>query len=487
MNIRQLIDSLDVTLIAGNLADEINDIAYDSRKVGKDSLFVAIRGYKDDGHKYIEQAIQSGATCIVAESFRDLSAPCQPVALIQTPDSRLALAALASRFFDYPARSLKAVGVTGTNGKTTTCHIVKAILEAAGAQVGMLGTVLNITGKQASAATLTTPESLDLQRYLREMADSGITHAALEVSSHALTLGRIEGIEFHAVGFTNFTRDHIDFHGTMEKYFDAKKKIFDYLTANGRAVLNYDDPALRNLALELPCSVIACGLEQGAHIQAKDISNRKEGLQFSIQLPHGQIHVSSQLRGFNNVYNILLAVGIAYALGVDKDAVIHGVSNAQAVPGRFETIRMTDHIIAIVDYAHTDDALNRLIREARALTRGRIITVFGCGGNRDAGKRPLMGKIAETLSDVVIVTSDNPRYEDPNAIIQDVLSGMTRQDAMVIADREEAIMKAATLAQPGDAILVAGKGHEDYQEIRGVRFPFSDKEILKKAVQSISC
>ena len=339
--------------------------------------------------------------------------------------------------------------------------------------------------------------SLDLQRCLHEMVNNKMDYAVLEVSSHALALKRTEGCSFKAAAFTNFSQDHLDFHGTMDEYFKAKCMLFDYLVPDGTAVLNFDDPGIRPLAKTLSCKVITCGLEQGAMVRAENIretSSRQPaaggqeaggigGVSFDVQTPKSRFSVDSNLIGRFNVYNILISVGIAYSLGISEEVIKQGVRNTRPVEGRFENISEGQNFLCIVDYAHTDDALRKLIQEARHLTKGRVITVFGCGGNRDRTKRPLMGAAAAELSDIAIVTSDNPRNEDPLKIIEDILKGMGNDNYIVQPDRAKAVTEAVAMANAGDVVLVAGKGHESYQEIKGVRHHFSDKEVLKKEIR----
>ncbi|MBI5050155.1 MAG: UDP-N-acetylmuramoyl-L-alanyl-D-glutamate--2,6-diaminopimelate ligase [Nitrospirae bacterium] len=436
--------------ISGDLNREVKGIAYDSRLIKNDYLFAAIKGFSTDGHIYIENAISRGAVAVVAEESVNFYGS---AAFIEVDDSRQALAVLSAAFYKNPSSNLSLIGITGTNGKTTTSYITKSILDAWGKRVGLLGTIRYITGDRVIKAIHTTPESLDLQMYLREMLDSHAEYAVLEVSSHALALKRVEGCSFKVGVFTNFTQDHLDFHGTMDGYFSAKTKLFDYVEDGGYAVLNRDDPSLRGLAERLKCNVITCGLEEGAMIRA--------------------------------VYNILMSIGVAYALGVTSDAIIKGIREVKPVEGRFEKIDEGQRFLCILDYAHTEDALKRLIQEARLTTKGKIITVFGCGGDRDRGKRPKMGAVATELSDVVIITSDNPRSEDPLQIINEIIKGVSKDNYTVLPERAEAINKAVSVAEEGDTVLLAGKGHEDYQEIiKGVRHPFSDREAFRKAVNS---
>lgn len=498
MTISELLEGLTVKKKSGPLNIEIKGIAYDSRLAGDGFLFVAIKGFSVDGHDYIRDAISKGATAVVIEEAVEPQLAEQLAiedkTIIEVPNSRKALAFLSAVFYGEPSKRLSLIGITGTNGKTTTCYITKSILETWGKNVGLLGTIHYIIGDKITKALRTTPESLDLQRYLNEMVDNKVEYAVLEVSSHALALNRIEGCSFKIAAFTNFSQDHLDFHGSMDEYFRAKAELFNYLGSEGIAVLNWDDLMVRSLTKKLNCDVITCGLEEGAMLRAKDIieyrTQNKEhiatlphGLSFEVQTPKGSFMVNSQLIGRCNVYNILISIGIAYALDVSEDIIQRGVQEAKPVEGRFETIDEGQRFLCIIDYAHTEDALRKLIQEARLMTKGRIITVFGCGGDRDKTKRPLMGAVATELSDFVIITSDNPRTEDPMEIIKDIVQGIKKSNYTLQPDREEAIKEAVAIAKEGDTLLIAGKGHEDYQEIKGMRYPFSDREVVRKAIQ----
>lgn len=493
MTISELLEGLVVIAKSGPLSAEIKGIAYDSRSVKEGYLFVAVRGFNSDGHDYIIEAMNRGAAAVVSEKAAanvkdaDLLADRRSKAFIEVPDSREALARLSAVFYGMPSSRLSLVGITGTNGKTTTSFLTRSIIEAAGRKSGLIGTICYITGERMIPASHTTPESLDLQRCLSEMVNSGMEYAVLEVSSHALDLKRTAGCSFAAAAFTNFSQDHLDYHGSMEAYFRAKASLFDQLAPGGSAVLNRDDARIRELAGRLDRRVITCGLEEGAMIRAENIEeiaggSVPAGTAFDITTPESRFRIESRLIGRFNIYNILLSAGIAYSLGIGEEDIRKGIRDARPVQGRFESVDEGQDFLCIVDYAHTDDALRKLIQSARPLTRGKLITVFGCGGNRDRGKRPLMGAVASGLSDLVIVTSDNPRNEDPLAIIDDIVQGIQRGNSTVIPDRREAIREAVSAAKAGDTVLVAGKGHEDYQEIRGKRYHFSDREVLREEI-----
>ncbi len=485
MTITEVLRGLEVKRVSGPLEKEIKGIAYDSRNVKDGYLFVAIRGFAVDGHTYIKDAISRGAVGVVVETTSDLQ---NKIAVIEVEDSRKALASLSSVFYKEPSGELSLIGITGTDGKTTTGYITKSILEAGGSKVGLIGTINYLINDRVLTATNTTPESLDIQGYLREMVDSGVKYAVLEVSSHALALKRVQGCLFKVAAFTNFSQDHLDFHGTMDEYLRAKSTLFSYLGRDGHAVLNWDDLRIRSLAQKLDCNVITCGFEKGAMIRAENIRLARDTgeILFDIRIKEENFTVKSGLPGRCNAYNILLSIGIAYALGISMDAVVKGVRTAGPVEGRFERIEEGQEFLCIVDYAHTEEALRRLIQEARLMTERRVVTVFGCGGDRDRTKRPKMGAVASGLSDIAIITSDNPRTEEPQDIIKDISGGITGGGYKVQPDRAEAIREAVSMVGKGDTLLIAGKGHENYQEIKGIRHPFSDKEVLREAIKDLS-
>jgi UDP-N-acetylmuramoyl-L-alanyl-D-glutamate--2,6-diaminopimelate ligase len=463
----------------------VTGVAYDSRAVERGHVFVALKGEHADGAAFARQAIDRGAVAIVSEQ----SAPPGvrvPWAVVE--NARLALALLAAEVYGHPSREMRVVGITGTNGKTTTAYLVASIFEAAGITCGLLGTVSYRIGDQVQEATRTTPEAPDVQRLLREMVDRRCGACAMEVSSHALALARVDGMTFAAGVFTNLTRDHLDFHADMETYFRMKRRLFEMLPAGAPALINLDDPRGRSLA-EIAGRPVTYAISRPADVTPGPVSFSLEGLSFDIRTPRGAIHADSKLVGRPNAYNILAAVSAAAALGLPFDAIERGVRALEGVPGRFQVVSTAkDEVTVIVDYAHTDDALRNLLETARPFARGRIITVFGCGGDRDRTKRPLMGAVAGRLSDLIVVTSDNPRSEDPARIIEEIQRGITsdtRRDAgqlLAIVDRGAAIAKAIEAAHPGDLVLVAGKGHEKYQVIGNRTLPFDDVAIAREAL-----
>jgi UDP-N-acetylmuramoyl-L-alanyl-D-glutamate--2,6-diaminopimelate ligase len=404
-------------------------------------------------------------------------------------DARLALAVLSAAFYQHPSSELQVVGITGTNGKTTTAHLIASIFEAAKARCGVLGTVGYRIGDEVRSAGHTTPEAPELQAMLREMVDRGCGACAMEVSSHALSLRRVDAMTFAAGVFTNLTRDHLDFHGDMEAYFQAKRRLFELLAPDRPSLINLDDPRGARLA-ETVQRPVTYAVNRAADVTPGPLSFSLEGLTFDVRTPRGALRVRSPLVGRPNVYNILAAVSTGVALGLSFDAIERGVSSLEGVPGRFQVVSSaTDEVTVVVDYAHTDDALRNLLETARPLAKGRLIIVFGCGGDRDRTKRPLMGAVAGRLSDLIFITSDNPRSEDPQKIIDEIQRGITadtrrdsRQGLLAIVDRREAISKAVETARPGDLVLIAGKGHEKSQVIGNKVLPFDDVVVAREAL-----
>ena len=502
-------DTVDREIGSSCLLDrDISGVAYDSRKIEKGYLFVAMRGEMFDGHDFIQDAVKRGAVAVVHEKGVEIPpleelAPevdsAHAVMFIGVAHSRQTLPCVANNFYGEPSRSLVVIGLTGTNGKTTTTYILKSLLESWGKKVGLIGTIQYMIKDRIYPAPYTTPESLEFQGLLKEMFLSGCTHVISEISSHALAQFRVDSAVVKIAVFTNLTRDHLDFHRTMEEYFKAKERLFrDILDKNGTAVINSDDPYGKRLISSCHPSqtIFTYGLQEGADIRAVDIENSSTGLRFSILFRGERYQINSRLLGLPNVYNILAAVGVALSLGISWEEMRAGLLALEHIPGRFEKIEAGQDFLCIVDYAHSEDSLERLIDTARDLIRrhsrhgephdspARIITVFGCGGDRDHGKRPQMGAIATGLSDLVIITSDNPRTEEPNDIIKEIESGTVRDNYIIEPDRKEAIRKAVSAARGGDIVLIAGKGHEDYQEIRGIRYRFSDKEILEELIKN---
>jgi UDP-N-acetylmuramoyl-L-alanyl-D-glutamate--2,6-diaminopimelate ligase len=466
---------------------ECTGVTHDSRQARPGSVFVALPGQKADGAAFASQAIAAGAVAVVAE--RTASGPIAAPWVVVS-DARLALALLAAEFFGHPSRQMKVVGITGTNGKTTTSYVMQAIFEAAGIRCGLMGTVTYRIGDRELAATRTTPEAPDVQRFMRQMVDAGCGACVMEVSSHALAMRRVDGIRFAAGVFTNLTRDHLDFHHDMESYFAAKRRLFEMLPADAPAVINVDDPR-GALLVETVGRPVTYAVNKEADVTPSPLSFALDGLRFDVRLPRGVAHVKSKLVGKPNVYNILAAASTTAALGAPVKAIEQGLERLSGVPGRFELASSSDDdITVVVDYAHTDDALRNLLETARALASRRLITVFGAGGDRDKTKRPLMGMVAARLSDVVVITSDNPRGEDPVRIIEEVKRGAepeARQrnvEVLAITDRRDAILNAIDRASRGDVVLIAGKGHEKYQDIGGRTTPFDDVAVAREALEA---
>src|SRR5687767_5605535 len=465
---------------------DIRGLAYDSRQVKPGDVFIALKGLKAAGADFAADAIGRGAVAVVADRPADADVAV-PWVIVQ--DARATMAALAAELYGHPSRSMQVVGITGTNGKTTTAYLLRAVFESAGKKCGLLGTVSYSVGDQELPAARTTPEAPDVQRMFRQMVDAGCNACLMEVSSHALALRRVDGTSFAAAVFTNLTRDHLDYHGDMESYFAAKRRLFDMLPGGAPAVINLDDPRGDSLrkAVSTP---VTYAINKGADITPGPLTLTFEGLEFEARTPKGDVHVKSKLVGRPNVSNILATVAVATALDVPPSAIEDGLARLGGVPGRFELVSSAkDDITVVIDYAHTDDALKNLLETARPLAARRVITVFGCGGDRDRTKRPLMGAVAARLSDVVVMTSDNPRTEDPLRIIEEIKRGIPPASdrgssaTVTIVDRTEAIQFAIKKAEPGDLVLLIGKGHEKSQTIGGKELPFDEAAIAREALE----
>jgi len=469
----------------------VHQLQYDSRKIQRGDCFFAMRGTGTDGHRFVESAIRNGASVVVLEQDSALSDYFflhSGVVKVVVPDSRKALAVMSANYYNHPSRKLTMVGVTGTNGKTTTTHLVKAILEAAGQRVGLLGTIEYRIGDEVIPASHTTPESLELNELLARMANSGCQSVSMEVSSHALHQSRVYGLEFDAAVFTNLTQDHLDYHGSMEEYFRAKKMLFDSLDQDAVAITNTDDAWGMQIAASSRARTFSYGVAEHADVRATDIRLSIEGTSCTLWFKNQQTTMTTPLVGRFNVYNILAAYSTGLALGHPPDKLAAGIRSVKGVHGRFERIPSPKGWAAIIDYAHTPDALEKCLRTIHDVLpregRGRIITVFGAGGDRDRTKRSLMGGVAGQLSDIIIVTSDNPRTEDPQRIIDEIVAGIPRGAHVTQeVDRRAAIHSALRQARSGDVVLVAGKGHEDYQVIGKDKIHFSDREIVEELIR----
>lgn len=465
----------------------ITGIQYDSRKVALGNLFVAIKGFQSDGHQYIRQALEQGA---IAVMISDEAYCSNEYPWILVEDCRLALAQISSVFYGHPSEKLTLIGVTGTNGKTTTTNLICHIIEAQGEKTGLIGTIHNRIGDKVLEGSRTTPESLELQQMFAAMVDEGIHYAVMEVSSHALELHRVDCCDFDIAVFTNLTQDHLDYHVTMENYCKAKTILFQMLGKNGEkaglqktAVINMDDPWAGHFLVASNVPAVTYSMHKDASWKAEQVEVGAEGVRYSVDGHPVQLH----LTGNFNVYNSLAALAVGEALGFSLDSVIQALEQVNGIAGRFQTVKGARDFSVIVDYAHTPDGLENVISTAQAFAKGNVITVFGCGGDRDRTKRPLMGEVAAELSDYCVVTSDNPRTEDPEQILQDILPGVEKHmqpdTYHVEVDRRKAIHYAVQMAQPGDVVLLAGKGHENYQDVNGVKHHFDDYEVAQEAIR----
>jgi UDP-N-acetylmuramoyl-L-alanyl-D-glutamate--2,6-diaminopimelate ligase len=481
----RLIRSLDAIEARGAMDLDIMDISYHSRRVEEGSLFVAIPGTKQDGHHFIEEVIARGARAVIVEQM-----PSRPpdIPLVVVKDARKALAQVSAEFFSHPSRELRLVGITGTNGKTTTSYLIESIIKAAGNEVGVIGTInYRMKGKEQPAPT-TTPQSYDLQQLLREMVTAGVGYVVMEVSSHALDQDRVRACHFDVGIFTNISPEHLDYHEDMERYFAAKKRLFhEFLPESEKdpwAILNLDDPLLRDLEKELaPGRQMTYGLDQGA-VTAPKREISLQGIQATLATPAGFMEIETALIGEYNLYNIMAAAAVGIALGIPPEAITRGIKDLAQVPGRMERVNAGRPWV-LVDYAHKPEALEKSIREVKRLATGRVIVVFGCGGDRDRSKRAPMGRIATAGSDLAIITSDNPRTEEPLKIIEEIEQGareVSPDRYLVIPDRREAIKQAIVLAGEEDCVLITGKGHEQYQIIGEERRPFDDREEARLAL-----
>lgn len=478
MKLSQLL--ADVTLRCPIQQDiNITQIAYDSRRVTPGSLFVCIKGYVTDGHNYVKNAIENGAAAILAE---DEVTSCT-VPVLYTEDTRKALAQAAAAFYDHPEQKLKLIAVTGTNGKTTVTTLIKSVLEFAGKTVGLIGTNENQIGSRTLPAERTTPESLELFALFNEMVKEGVTHTVMEVSSHSLYLKRVHGITFEVAVFTNLTQDHLDFHETMENYYAAKRLLFDVCKTG---VVNSDDPYGKRILSDASCPLISYGIDEQANLHASDIKISPRGVIFNVGDGTNTLPARLSIPGKFSVYNALAAMSCCKALGFSLENAIEALLVAKGVKGRAETVYTRTDYTILIDYAHTPDGLENIIKTVKEFSGGRVVTLFGCGGDRDPIKRPIMGEIAGRLSDFCIITSDNPRTEDPMSIIRQIEAGMKKTNCSytVIENRREAIRYAIETAEPADCIILAGKGHETYQIIGKEKRHFDEREVIREILET---
>lgn len=483
MNIKQLVIDLPCLVeVRGNADTDILSLSADSRRIEPGALFFCIRGIKVDAHRFAPQAVASGAAALVVEYPLDLDVP-----QIVVGDARLAMNYIAQAFYGHPARQMKMIGITGTKGKSTTCFLIKSILQQAGYKVGLIGTIMTMIGEKRLPSDLTTPDPIELERLLRQMADEGVDIVTMEVSAHALALHKLDGIVFDAAAFTNLSHDHLDFFGTPEKYFAAKRRLLTPEFAR-MALLNGDDEHAASIFNELRLPHERFAIREKANIYASDIEFDARGLSFALHFhKRYALEINLKLSGLFNVYNSLCAAAVCDALGIAPEHIKRGLEAVANVPGRMEVLEIGTPYQVILDYAHSPDALDNVLRAVRQFAKGRVIAVFGCGGNRDREKRPVMGRIGAELADYCVLTSDNPRGEDPMAILAAIEEGARPEGKpySVIENRREAIKHAMSIAREGDVVVLAGKGHETYQEIMGQKHPFDEKIVVQELLREL--
>ncbi|WP_291578722.1 UDP-N-acetylmuramoyl-L-alanyl-D-glutamate--2,6-diaminopimelate ligase [Clostridium sp. UBA6640] len=480
MNLNKLLTNFKFELLNGSLDIEINNIQYDSRKINKGDVFFCIEGLSLDGHKYIKSAIDKGAVAIIVQKeVQDY----ENITLIKVEDTRKALALASANFYDNPSKKLKLIGITGTNGKTTSTFMIKSILEQCGHKVGLIGTIANYIGDKKLYTERTTPESLELHQLFNEMVKEEVEYCVMEVSSHSLELDRVYGVEFSEGIFTNLTQDHLDFHKTFENYFNAKLKLF----LNSKiSIVNIDDSYGEKIIDSINNDVITYGLEEKSVLWAKNLELHSRGIEFTLVYNGDEENIKLSIPGKYNVYNALGCIAATIHEGVSIQDIKQALEKV-TVPGRCEIVTINHNLgyDVILDYAHTPDGLENILNSAREFTFGRLISVFGCGGDRDKGKRPIMGSIGSDLSDIAIITSDNPRTEDPMVIIEDIKAGLKKENYVVIENRREAIKYAMKIAKDKDVIVIAGKGHEDYQVLKDKRIHFDEREIISEIIKEL--
>ncbi|MGE5404388.1 MAG: UDP-N-acetylmuramoyl-L-alanyl-D-glutamate--2,6-diaminopimelate ligase [Candidatus Saccharibacteria bacterium] len=480
--LEEILKGQEYQVVQGAVNVPISGIEYDSRRVQKGSLFVCIPGSKTDGHLFVPEAVKRGAAALLVEQDVEVPAECT---VVKVPDTHKILPAISGTFYEHPSKGLRVIGVTGTNGKTTTTHLIKAILEEAGHKVGLIGTLYASWQGETEHLANTTPESLDIERFMRRVKNEGGGYVVMEVSSHALDMGRVKEIDFDVAVFTNLTQDHLDYHKTLENYRNAKGILFSELAEEkgSFAVINTDDMAGDYFIDVTKSAKTTYGISEKAEIRAIDPQVTASGSAFDVVYPGGKMCIKLKLAGMFNVYNALAGIGFALKEGIAPSKIKKALEKVNGVSGRFESVNEGQEFTVIVDYAHTPDGLENVLRTARQIVESRLITVFGCGGDRDRKKRPIMGEIAARLSDFSFVTSDNPRSEEPMAIIDEILVGMKDVEGAhyaVIPDRRDAIHHAIKMAAKGDMVVIAGKGHEDYQIIKGVTYPFDDRVVARE-------
>ena len=482
MILKSLLKGLDYEVIKGNEESKVQNIRYDNRKIEQGDAFVCVKGFKVDGHSFIGDAIKKGAKTLIVQE--DVSAQ-EDITIIKVRDTRKALAIMSSNYFGNPKDKLKIIGITGTNGKTTSAFIIKSILEKAGFMTGLIGTIANYIGNKKVDAVRTTPESYELHELFKNMVDAGVEYCVMEVSSHSLELDRVYGIQFEEGIFTNLTRDHLDFHKTFENYYNAKFKLFE---RSNHSIINLDDPYGANIVKDIEergvkTKVSTFSIEKESDFKAFEIKSHSNGSEFKVNLESIE-EFSINIPGEYNIYNSLGCIICAYNLNIPMDKIKEGLSDV-VIPGRCELVAKEKNLpySIIIDYAHTPDGLENILSTVKAFTKNRMISVFGCGGDRDKVKRPQMGKIGCELSDIAIITSDNPRSEDPEAIINDILDGISKENYIKITNRYDAIEKAMEIAKNGDVIVIAGKGHETYQILNTGTIHFDEREVIEEILK----
>ncbi len=488
MKLSEILNGINDLKAKGSVDIQIENIAYDSRKVTADTLFVAIKGYDVDGHDYIEEAMKNGATAILLENvdkIRNITLP-ENVTFIVTKDARFSLAIAACNFYGNPSRKFKLIGVTGTKGKTTTTYMIKTLLEAQGKKVGLIGTIENYIGEESlGESDRTTPESLELQKMFAKMVEEKVEYVVMEVSSQALKLNRVAGINFDIGVFTNFSKEHISEkeHSDMEEYFNSKMKLFGMCN---RGFINIDDFRGARVKREAKCQVKTYGIDNTCDLLAKDITITNVGVDFKVKLTDRNERIKVDIPGRFSVYNSLAAISVALYYGCSPEIIKTALENIK-IPGRSELVPNKKELSIMIDYAHSPESLENILQAVKTYTKGRVIVVFGCGGDRDTTKRPIMGEIAGRIADYSIVTSDNPRTEDPELIVKDIEKGISKTKGKyeVIVDRREAIEKAIKMANKKDIVILAGKGHEPYQEINKVKYPFDERIIVKEIINNM--
>ena len=481
MKLDKLIQKLDFEYIINKKNLEINNINYDSRSVKKNGLFIAIEGFDTDGHKYIDEAIAKGAKVIVIE--KNLDNYLENIIYVKVTDSRKAMAYISAEFYGYPQKDLKLIGVTGTNGKTTTTNLIKTILENAGYKTGLIGTIGNYINKKEINSSRTTPNSMELNKLFYKMKKQGLEYVVMEVSSHAIDLKRIFNLEFEIAVFTNISRDHLDYHKTLENYIKVKSKLFKKVKDKGYSIINIDDDSANEMINNTEAKVIKYSIDKKSDFQAKNIALNTNGVSFEISDFKKRINLN--ITGKFNIYNALAALAVASVLNIDYNKIKNGLEKIKGIPGRFELIKENQNFTVIVDYAHTPDGMDNVLKTIEDLAKKRVIIVFGCGGDRDKDKRPLMGKIALKYGDYILITTDNPRSENPKSIIKDIERGLTNNKSKyeIIIEREKAINKSIKMAENNDIIVIFGKGHETYQIFQDKTIHFDDREVAREAIR----